>query len=75
LGIPDLQERGVICVNEEAMEWDECMTIQDVLDRRKYTFPLIVVKVDGEVVRKEQYTSFLVPDGADVKVIHLIGGG
>ena len=65
----------MICVNEEAMEWEASMTIQDVLDRRKYTFPLIVVKVDGEVVRTEQYASYQVPDGADVKVIHLISGG
>jgi thiamine biosynthesis protein ThiS len=70
-----LQERFVICVNEEAMQWETGMTIQDVLDRRKYTFPLIVVKVDGEVVRKEQYASYQVSDGADVKVIHLISGG
>ena len=65
----------MIRVNEEAMEWEAGMTIQHVLDRRKYTFPLIVVKVDGEVVRKEQYASYQVPDGADVKVIHLISGG
>jgi sulfur carrier protein ThiS len=34
-----------------------------------------VVKVNGELVRKEDYGTALVPDGADVKVIHLISGG
>ncbi len=65
----------MICVNQEEMEWKAGMTIQDVLDRRRYTFPMIVVKVDGELVRKEAYASYVVRDGADVKVIHLISGG
>jgi len=65
----------MICVNQEEMEWEAGMTVQDVLDRRKYTFPMIVVKVNEELVRKENYETYQVPDGADVKVIHLISGG
>ena len=65
----------MICVNQEEMEWEAGMTIQDVLDRRRYTFPMIVVKVNGELVRKEAYTTYQVPDEADVQVIHLISGG
>jgi sulfur carrier protein len=65
----------MICVNHEEMEWQRGMTVQDILDRRKYTFPLIVVKVDGELVPKEAYGSHRVEDGADVRVIHLISGG
>ena len=65
----------MILVNHEEMDWEMGMTVQDVLDRRKYTFPMIVVKVNDEVVRKEAFASFPVPDGADVKVIHLISGG
>lgn len=65
----------MISVNQEEMEWEAGMTVQDVLDRRKYTFPLIVVKVNGDVVRKEAFSSCQIPDGADVKVIHLISGG
>ena len=65
----------MIRVNQEEMEWEAGMTIQDVLDRRRYTFPLIVVKVNAELVRKEAYATYQVPDGADVQVIHLISGG
>jgi len=64
-----------IKVNQEEMEWQPNMTVQDVLEQRKYTFPMIVVKVDDVVIQKEAYDSFLVPNGADVKVIHLISGG
>jgi sulfur carrier protein len=65
----------MIRVNQEEMEWEAGMTIQDVLDRRRYTFPLIVVKVNAELVRKEAYATYQVPDEADVQVIHLISGG
>lgn len=64
-----------IRVNQEEMEWEPNLTVQDVLVRRKYTFPMIVVKVNDSVVSKEAYDSFLVPEGADVQVIHLISGG
>jgi sulfur carrier protein len=65
----------MIRVNQEEMEWEAGMTIQDVLDRRRYTFPLIVVKVNAELVRKEAHATYQVPDEADVQVIHLISGG
>lgn len=65
----------MILVNHEEMNWEKGMTVQDVLDRRRYTFPMIVVKVNDEVVRKEAFASYQVPDGADVRVIHLISGG
>jgi sulfur carrier protein len=65
----------MIRVNGEEMEWEAGMTVQDVLERRKYTFPLIVVKVNGELVRKPAYASYPIPDGAEVWVIHLISGG
>jgi sulfur carrier protein len=65
----------MVRVNQEEMKWEVGMTVQDVLERRKFTFPMIVVKVNGELVGTEAYASYQVPDGAEVKVIHLISGG
>ncbi|MCJ7579503.1 MAG: MoaD/ThiS family protein [Candidatus Aminicenantes bacterium] len=36
---------------------------------------MIVVKVNGELVKKENYNTKTIPEGADVQVIHLIAGG
>ena len=55
--------------------WEEGMTISDVLEHLGYTYHEIIVKVDGELVRKASYDTYTVPDGADVKAIHLIAGG
>jgi len=40
-----------------------------------YSFRMLVIKVNDKVVKKEDWDSFQVPPGADVKVIHLISGG
>lgn len=64
-----------INVNSEPMDWQLGMTIRDILSKRNYTFKMLVIKVNGELVKKTQYDDFLVPKGADVKVIHLVSGG
>lgn len=51
------------------------MTVSALLERLNYTFPHIIVKVNGDLVRREEYDTRAIPDGADVRVIHLIAGG
>ncbi len=41
----------------------------------KYTFPLIMVKVNGKYVPKEKYKDTLIMNNDDVQVIHSIAGG
>jgi thiamine biosynthesis protein ThiS len=55
--------------------WREGMTVRDLLRVCHFTFPLINVTVNGRLVRKDEYDHFELPDGADVRVIHLISGG
>ena len=55
--------------------WREGMTVSDLLERMDYTYHQIIVKVNGELVRRGSYDTTTVPDGADVKAIHLIAGG
>jgi sulfur carrier protein len=51
------------------------MTVQDLLDALKFSFKMIVVKVDGQVVLRKDFQTTEVPDGAEVQAIHLISGG
>ncbi len=51
------------------------MTGQDVLDALKFSFRMIVVKIDGKVVLKRDFATTEVPDGAEMQAIHLISGG
>ena len=65
----------MITVNGHDFEWREELTIQGILDERGYTSPRIVVKVNGDVVRREHWGTYVVSDGDDVRAIHLIAGG
>jgi sulfur carrier protein len=51
------------------------MTVDRVLKVMNYTFRMLVVKVNDKLVKREDYASTVVPEDADVKVIHLVAGG
>ncbi len=65
----------MITINGHKKPWQEGMTVQDALNLMNYTFKMLVVKIDDNLVHKKDYASTTIPDGADVKVIHLISGG
>ena len=64
-----------ITVNGNTVEWNEGMTVRDVLTVMNYTFRMLVIKVNGNIVKKENCDTCSVPPGADVRVIHLMSGG
>ncbi len=54
---------------------EESLTIRQILDRKGWSFPLIIVRVDGVLVARENYDAFRVRNGADVDLYHLVSGG
>ena len=62
-------------VNTERTEWVDGETITGLLRRKNYVYPMLVIKVNGEIVPRSQYADRLIPDGAKVEVIHLESGG
>lgn len=64
-----------ITVNGKTLEYIDQETVSDLLKRMKYTFPLIIVKINGKLIKKEDYKNTLIPNNSEVKVIHLISGG
>ncbi|WP_257310988.1 sulfur carrier protein ThiS [Geothrix fuzhouensis] len=65
----------MIVVNEEPLAWHPGMTVRDVLRARNYRFPMLVIHVNDALIQKTDYDTTSIPDGAVVKVIHLISGG
>lgn len=65
----------MITVNGSPHPWREGMTVSDVLEERRFTFPLLVVRIDGRLVPRGSYAEAQVPDGSDVDVMHLMSGG
>jgi thiamine biosynthesis protein ThiS len=66
----------MIKVNDQYdVDYRPGMTVQDLLDALKFSFRMIVVKVNGQVVLRKDFRTTEVPDGAEVQAIHLISGG
>ncbi len=65
----------ILVNNRDEVEWEEGLTVAALLERFRYTFPHIIVKINGEVVPRAEYPTREIPDGAEVWVIHLIAGG
>ena len=59
---------------EEVFEGDQ-FTVNELLQAKKFTFRMLVIKVNGQMIKKSEYNSALVQDGDDVMVLHLISGG
>jgi thiamine biosynthesis protein ThiS len=62
-------------VNGRKVDWVENETIKQLLKRVKYTFPLVVVKINNEVIPRKDFSNVVVPDNSKIDVIHMISGG
>jgi sulfur carrier protein len=65
----------MITVNGDPLAHTDGMTVADILRIKNFIFRMLVVQVNGKVVKRVDYATTTVPDGADVQVIHLISGG
>lgn len=65
----------MIEVNGRRVEWIEKETVSELLKRVKYTFPLVVVKINDKVVLRKNFTDTIVPDNSKISVIHMTSGG
>ena len=65
----------MIEVNGKKIDWVESETIKDLLKRMKYTFPLVVVKINDKVVPRKDFSEVIIPDDSKIAVIHMISGG
>jgi len=51
------------------------LTIAEILKLKKFSFKMLVIKVNGKLIKKYQYDTQEVIDGDNVQVLHLISGG
>jgi sulfur carrier protein len=65
-----------IVLNNREMDLPaEQITVQGLLRAMNFTFPLIVIRVNGELVKKENYDRVQIHKGDKIDAIHLISGG
>lgn len=65
-----------ITVNNEPLTIDgESLTVTKLLEMKKYTFRLRIVKINGRIIDRDKYDETMIKDGDDVQVIYLMSGG
>lgn len=62
-------------MNGKKVEWVKNETVEKLLRRMRYTFPLVVVKINDKVVPRKNFSEVKIPDKSTVAVIHMISGG
>jgi len=65
----------MIMVNGREFPWEEGMTVRRLLELKQYTYPRITVKINGEIIREEEYDTRTINDGDNVQCLHLMAGG
>jgi thiamine biosynthesis protein ThiS len=65
----------IILNNKEEVFDAPQFTVNELLQAKKFTFKMLVIKVNGQLIKKSDYSSALINDGDDVMVLHLISGG
>lgn len=65
----------IIKLNGRDFHWEDGLTIAGIIEKKNFTFPKIIVKLNGQHIEKEEYEISLVKDGDNVQIIHLLAGG
>lgn len=66
----------MIIVNQrDRVAWRAGMTVSKLLALMTYTYPHIIVSIDGVLVPYDTYGQTRIPDESDVRVVHLMAGG
>ncbi|MFH0866039.1 MAG: sulfur carrier protein ThiS [Bacteroidota bacterium] len=60
--------------NEKELNFKE-ISVKELLAVQKFTFKMLIIKINGVIVKKDDYEITVIKDGDKVDVIHLISGG
>ena len=65
----------MIKVNGKDFAWEDGLTVEKLLQKKRFSYSRIILTVNGEIVPKEDYGKKLIKDGDKVQAIHLMAGG
>jgi thiamine biosynthesis protein ThiS len=65
----------IILNNNPEIFIEDNLTINEILAKKNFTFKMLVIKLNGALVMKSDYTVIRVKDGDELNVLHLISGG
>jgi thiamine biosynthesis protein ThiS len=65
-----------ILLNNREEEFSrEVMSVKDMLELKKFSFRMRIIKINGELIPGEKYDSTKIHDGDNIQMIYLMSGG
>ena len=65
----------IILNNREEEFEGEGMTVSEMLDLKKFTFRMRIVKINGELISRDKYITTIIHDGDNIQMFYLMSGG
>ncbi|MCI8404935.1 MAG: sulfur carrier protein ThiS [Clostridia bacterium] len=56
-------------------ESENYSTLSELLDKNGYRREIIVVEINGVIIRKDDYDMIDIKDGDIIEIVHFMGGG
>jgi thiazole synthase/sulfur carrier protein len=65
----------IILNNREEEFEGEAMTVSEMLDLKKFTFRMRIVKINGELISRDKYSAAIINNGDNIQMFYLMSGG
>ncbi|MFU0557697.1 sulfur carrier protein ThiS [Gardnerella swidsinskii] len=62
-------------LNHDTVDYVENENLLELLKREGYDNTFVAIEVDGELVKRKDFETFIVKDNAKIEVFSIMGGG
>lgn len=65
-----------ILLNNRVEEFEEeLLSVSEMLLKKKFSYKMRIVKINGTLIGKDKYDSTIIQDGDEVQMLYLMSGG
>ena len=61
--------------NREEEFTSKSISVSEMLILKKFSYKMRIIKINGELIAKDQYDSTIINDGDNVQMLYLMSGG
>jgi len=51
------------------------MTVSEMLNIKRFTYRMRIVRINGKLIKRDEYNKTVIRDGDDVQMLYLMSGG
>jgi sulfur carrier protein len=65
----------ILLNNRDEEFMNDTLTVSEMLLLKKYSYKMRIIKINGNLILKENYDTTLIQDGDNVQMLYLMSGG